>query len=628
VKEASPAIESVFTLSPRIHVLPIRHGSGDMAQEVREFLLNRRFDCLALPLPPSVESVLEEGIHRLPLITVVIIPEPGREGYSFVPVDPCQAVIMGIRVAMNEEMTRVYIDRDVTIFEPPMQPTPDPYALKQVSLAAYASTILPSLPSPLPESQQWKRITWMAFRLHEIELDYASVLCLCSIEDWPWVRMAYQHRLSFDRPEPLEGYPSLYQPTLSSLYFLLGELPFVTERYERRRQAARSDKHLSIDGMKELVLEARGRWITHCQSKGDQAFQWVTPKLLGTYLHYVRNLTLLERRLTPDLYTLILAARQIAGDAFALTLLETAKEYSFQQVEPLFDALPELEMGLGLMKLPDGEIGKGKNRLQGQPLVWRPLSLHPPPPKPQKRRWMYQWNPYRQCSWPPEDTKIETFSTHVRHQAQACLGADSATTEKFTTSLRDGLDIRETLRHRMGVAQGRPWDLYVKDEPPARGTCEAIVFLFEVPADPVKFSWRATWYAEHENESTLCFFATPFLENMVGPGIGQARYGGAFLLFPPQMIPDIWEDERFDFTTTLEERLIAAACAHSKERHVALISSVSCRIQWRRIAHRYRRRLKPLPLSRFSGQTIDRLRRFHVLNGHEIRSYAAKFIQR
>jgi len=623
-------MDAVFTLSPSIHVLPIRHGSGDMAQEVREFLLGQRFDCLALPLPPSIESVLEQGIHRLPAISVVSIPEPEQEGapvYSFVPVDPCQAIIMGVRVAISEDIARVYIDRDVTIFEPPAHATPDPYALKRVSLGAYVSTILPSLPSPLPESQQWKRIAWMAFRLHALELDYPSVLCLCSIEDWPWLRMAYQDRLPFDNPELLEGHPILFQPTLPSLYFLLGELPFVTERYERRRRAARSDNNLSIDGVKELVLEARGRWLTHCQSDGRQESQWLTPKLLQMYLQYVRNVTLLERRLTPDLYTLILAARQMVGDAFALTLLETAKEYSFQQDESWASPLPEVEIGLGRMKFPDGEIAKSKNRLQGQPVVWRSLPLRPLPPQPKKRRWAYQWNPYRQCSWPPEDTKIETFTTHVRHQAQTWLGMGSATTEKFTASLHDGLDIRETLRHRQGGSQGRPWDLYVKDEPPARGHLEAIVFLFEVPADPGIFSWRAIWYAEHENESTLCFFATPFSENMVGPGIGQSRYGGALFLFPPQVIPDIWEDGRFDFASTLEERLIAAACAHSHEKYVALVSSVSCRIQWRRIAHRYRRRLIPLPLSRFSGQTIDRLRRFHVLNGHDIRSYAAQFIQ-
>jgi hypothetical protein len=34
-----------------------------------------------------------------------------------------------------------------------------------------------------------------------------------------------------------------------------------------------------------------------------------------------------------------------------------------------------------------------------------------------------------------------------------------------------------------------------------------------------------------------------------------------------------------------------------------------------------------LPLKRFSGQTIERLRQFHILNGKEVRSYAADFIR-
>ena len=38
------------------------------------------------------------------------------------------------------------------------------------------------------------------------------------------------------------------------------------------------------------------------------------------------------------------------------------------------------------------------------------------------------------------------------------------------------------------------------------------------------------------------------------------------------MIPDIWEDPRFHFAQTLEERLLAGACAHSKETHVAVVS--------------------------------------------------------
>ena len=169
-------------------------------------------------------------------------------------------------------------------------------------------------------------------------------------------------------------------------------------------------------------------------------------------------------------------------------------------------------------------------------------------------------------------------------------------------------------------------EIHVKEIPPARGSIEVVVFLFETPADPDKYSWQATWFAEHEAESTLSFFATPFSQSLIGPGIGQALYGGAMFLFPPRQIPDIWTDRRLALGS-LEERLLAGALLHSREPHVALVSPVRPLARWRRLARHFRKQLIPIPLSRFSGQTVDRLRRFHVLNGHEVRSYAAKFIQ-
>ncbi len=53
----------------------------------------------------------------------------------------------------------------------------------------------------------------------------------------------------------------------------------------------------------------------------------ITPQILSIYFRYIRNLSLLDRRLTPDLYTLIVAAKQTAGDDFALALAETARSY-------------------------------------------------------------------------------------------------------------------------------------------------------------------------------------------------------------------------------------------------------------------------------------------------------------
>ncbi len=98
--------------------------------------------------------------------------------------------------------------------------------------------------------------------------------------------------------------------------------------------------------------------------------------------------------------------------------------------------------------------------------------------------------------------------------------------------------------------------------------------------------------------------------------------------FPPRPIRDVWRDRRFDFADTLEERLVAASCYHSREKHVALLSHAPPGPGWRRLARRYRRKLVHIPLSRFSQSAIQQLRIFHVLNGQQIRSFAAHFIRK
>ena len=45
------------------------------------------------------------------------------------------------------------------------------------------------------------------------------------------------------------------------------------------------------------------------------------------------------------------------------------------------------------------------------------------------------------------------------------------------------------------------------------------------------------------------------------------------------------------------------------------------------MARKYKKRIIHIPLKRFSGQTIEKVRQFHVLNGKHIRSFATRFIQ-
>ncbi len=607
-----------LSLGPKIKLLPIIHGSGDFARLVRQELLSNEYDCLAVSLPPSFQHAVEEGLDKLPTISAAFLEEKNDEkpACSFVPIEPSQPLISGLRVAREEGIRRAFIDMEVEEFEVLQASFPDPYALKTVAIEKFSAAVLPYLKRPEKGSQHDQRIRWMAFQLHILEMEYNQILFPCSLLDWVWIREAYNQRLEYSKSEASTGHARLYPIDHDSLFFVTGEMPFVTYLYEKRRAELLSDKSMSIDGVKELLIETRKRW----REEFNLEHHRISPQTFQVFLQYARNLTLLENRMSPDLYTLVVVSKQICGDAFAISLVETAKKYPYQK-EGVDEETETAMMGIGEGIIPDAEVAVMKNRLAGIETFWRTIPLKPPPPEFKKRNWKMLWDPMGCCSWPSEDQKIESFNSHVREQAKALIGEDHALTEKFTTSLKDGIDSRETLR------KWYTGDIYVKEIPPNRGSIEVVVVLLEQKADWEKYSWQETWFAEHDEESTLCFYATPYMEGMVGPGIAKSVYGGFFLLYPPRYIPNIWRDDRFHFTETLEERLIAGATFHSQERNVVVVSPGPLLRRWRWIARCHKKHLIHIPLKRFSMQTIEKIRNFHVLNGKEVRSYASTFIR-
>lgn len=634
------AISSVLKLGSHITVLPVVHGSGDFAVEVRRLMLSHSFDCVAVPLPPSFQTEVEAAVHWLPNVSVVLQREPpehfsgskyragdddeedfGESGFgedegraSYVPIDPCQPVIAALRIAMQEHMARAFIDIEDEHYQPVTSVLPDPYALKQVSVERFAAAVLPSIASPDNDTHR-QRINWMANELHRLHSTFQSILFVCSVVDWPWIRDAYQSVV--DRPpepqKPLNP-ARIFSVAPRTLTFMLGELPFVTGCYELARAQLDDDENLSVDGIKALLLAARDRYVAEFGRRARR----ITPQLLTVLLKYIRNLSLMERRFTPDLYTLVTAAQQIAGDQYAIHLAETARDYPYADDEEF----PELKFGVNRVELPEFTELEVVSRLPGHPMVWRNCRLQARPDRKQQIQWQKTWNPFGQCSWPPEDVAIERFRTHIKDAALDLIGNDLARTEKFGASMKDGLDIRETLRN------WHTGDLYVKVFPPARGQLDCVVMLFDSPADPRDYPWRITWHAETHDESTLSLFATDFSQNVVGPGIALSEYGGCMFLFPPRAIPDVFQDPRFDFTDTLEERLLAAALHYSNERHIALLSHAPPGAGWRRLARKYKKKIVHVPMARFGASTIQKLRMFHVLNGQQVRSFASEFIRK
>ena len=522
---------------------------------------------------------------------------------------------MGLRIASQEGIPRKFIDYSCDVYEPRKINFPDSYALRHMSYEKFCATLLLSIKRPETNTLHDKRARWIAYQLHQLEFDFKNITFICSVLDWPWIKEAYNERKPYDKIiSPLNN-PKIFGVVKETLFFALAEFPYITYLNEIYRQQIKSDKEVVVDGIKEILIKARNIFT----KKHKLRFHNLTSQTFQTYLQYVRNLTLMESRLTPDLYTLITTAKQFSGDPFAIAVLEAAREYPLQDLEST--SLEPLVLGI------DKAIDSGnnpinmKNRLSEIQTEWRGVNLKPEPDIKKQTQWKYNWDPYGQCSWPPEDDQIESFNTHVREQSKLLLSNDLARSEKFTSSIKDGVDMRESLRH------WHEGDIYVKEIPPSRGRVEIVVFIFDIEPNPNNYQWCQTWYAEHNEESTLCFFATNYMNDMVGPGVGRATYGGCMMIYPPRPIPDIWKDPRIHVGKTLEEKLLEAAFFHSQEKHITVVTPCLPKSNWRKLSRKYHKSIIHIPLKRFSNQTIEKVRRFHVLNGKQIRSFANHFIQ-
>ena len=142
--------------------------------------------------------------------------------------------------------------------------------------------------------------------------------------------------------------PDIYQPDEKQLLFCLGELPFITGLYEQARAELDDDENLSIDGIKDLLIVAREKYKEDLKKQARP----ITPKTLALLMKYMRNLSLIERRLTPDLYTLVIGAQQFVGDNYALEVAETARTYPFNGKTEYHS----VSLGIDQMRLPDGTI--------------------------------------------------------------------------------------------------------------------------------------------------------------------------------------------------------------------------------------------------------------------------------
>lgn len=601
-------------LDTSIEVLPILHGRAEFSRQLRSICLSRKFDCIAVDLPGVFEPFLTEAVEALPIIETIVARDRATEKLFYLPIDPCDATIEAIRQSFQYHIPFFTTGYPSCVTESPLPELPDEYALATLGSDVYQTLCLKTIAATATIPTETLHARYGAHRLHTLRTRYRSLLAVMHLRNIPGLYRCYHneqsHNATFPEPPSYEILTAPINP--DHLYFALGELPCITGKYEKERYDPCAAPFNPVESVKELFCETRDE----SRAEPDAALP-LSPVRLQAALTFLRNMTIMSGRLLPSLFDIVEAAKGVGGNSFALRILKHARYYPWL---PIVDSKEMIGIGTTRIRVPPWDVTTAATNLFADfHVTWKRLSLQPDPSLERKKKYRYNWNPYGMCSHIPEDLIIEHFNSTVRSKARKQLSESHASVEKFSTSVMDGIDIRETLRN---WHQG---DIYVKIMPPIKGTVDSVVIIFDADHDE-KYTNCTTWYAEHAEESTLSFYATDPFENLLGPGIARCYYGGLSLLFPPRPIPDIFTLETSIPLPNLAARLTLGACLFSREKVIAYVARRKPNTVLTQLARRCNKRLTWIPLATFSHETVHRLQCFHILNGKNVRSWARRFI--
>jgi hypothetical protein len=592
-------------------LLPFLHGRLTFAHQLRELLLKRKFDCIAVDIPDLFKTELIRAVEKLPVIWMVYARSVDGQTF-YVPVDPCDAAIEGLRQGLQNNIDVCCAGYNVLSKPSAIGLLPDDFAAERIGFNRFNTLALMSVGNKENGSPEDIESSYMAQRLLHLKTNHKNVLAIVHYRHYVRVVAHLQREATFNAQFNNNSAFMVDSNAIhpDHLYFALGELPFIAGKYEKQRVDIFAESFDILDTIKDLFRETRDEY-----SDDKNEIQMLSPSRIKIALTFLRNLTVMSGQLIPSLPDIIDAARGVGGNTFALRILKSARYYPFISFES-----EAVKVGINRIVIPGAdEPCDAVNLFRDIDLQWRTISIRPDPSLLQKRKYRFGWNPYSMCSHVPEDIKIEQFNSYIRRKSQKMLVEDYVKTEKFATSVKDGIDIRETLRN---------WStgsIYVKEIPPSRGKIDSVVIIFDQDHDE-QYVHNTTWYAEHGDESTLTFYATSALENMIGPGIARCHYGGLSLLFPPRHIPDIFQITEGASFPDLASRLVYGAILFSSEKVISYIAARKPGTFLRNLASKHKKHLLWIPLNTFSSETISKIRRFHILNGKIVRNWAQRFI--
>ena len=586
---------------------PVIPGRLEFSIELRRAILRERPRIVAVELPGSLEDVYLQALARLPEMSVILYPDPqDDERGIYVPVEPCDPFTEAVRTGLEADAEVIFIEPDSG--DRPHLPDiyPDPYSIRHIGLQKFIEAY-----RVYPQERNddiAAHAAGMAWKLQGAD-PLASIFVVVSLNMLDPLLDA----MEAPQDPPRSRKPPeirLLNPHPACLAEITIEYPYLQDRYETFRATMEPSELVDRPKVQfDLLREAEKEYV---KNTGDKIEYWQRRMLA----RFTRNLASMGSELVAGVFDLTVAARSVVDDNYAYEVWQMANRYLAQK-----DASDLLET----VNLSGEEIWINTKKLRLRRRLPRPKQRLVPRGLKQRKKekfegeWARQTDGNAICSYPPEDLVIEDYGRFLKKKAKSMLSEERSRTEPFTTSILDGIDLRETIRN---------WHeskIYVRQLDRIAGEVGAAVVIFDEDRDD-RYPYLTTWLGEHQNESDMAFYSTQPFEHLVGPGIGRAEYGGFLMTLPPRRMIDIWSDPDYDFAQNKPERLLMAGLDYSVQRYLVYVAARPPRSIFRSIAAHLNRRIVYIPIGALNPARLKKIRVVHVLDSYERRDQAKEYI--
>lgn len=606
-------LDSSYLQKDNIYAVPIIHYKMELAAQVRLAFEQIQPDCVAVELVETMQDQLVHAASRLPDISVVVAMTRHQDPLYYM-CEPCDPAFEALRTALESHTPAFCIDLDVDEYPDIFDPIPDPYAVKRLGLKTYYELYTKALKQHLlpPNPLDQQRELHMARRLKELSLRYSKVMFVGGMNHIENI-LNLLDRQSF--PEFVHAERDVVELctlTEESCRNVLAEWGYLSTKYEEER--LRLSAVNAIPDRQKIIFrlfkDASERYV-------ERTGNPFPGYCLRNVMKFVRNYALINSQLMPTLYQIINAAKGCVDHNYAYEVWELATTYPYRRN---IDSLPELNLSIEEIWRHSKQVrfhlkqpGRKNNLFDRRRKDRANVRFKPP-------------GPFTICSFPPEDLIIEEFGDFLKKKGTQLLAEEGSHTVPFSTSLEDGIDTRETIRHW----HEKKLYVKVKGKPPGGVGSVCVIFNEDKPEEgqpfQEKYPWCTTWIGEHEQESDMALYATSINEKVVGPGISRCEYGGFMMSYPSRRMANVWFDPDYRECRSKSEVLLMAAIDYSLKRVIVYVASTPPRSQLKSFAQRYGKKIVYIPIGQLSPVTLNKLRVFHVLDGHDKRDIADEYI--